>query len=212
MTTHVALLIVDVQNDFLPGGALAVAEGDSILPTVYSLVDSDQYDVIVASKGWHPQGHVSFASTHGAPAFSAKEVAGLNEEGTVTQMLWPDHCVQGSEGSELEAGLKRRLEALGDKVKTVHKGKQAGVDSYSAFADNQYMAFTGLARVLHERGIRKVDIVGLATDYCVRATAIDAAKFGFETSVVSAGTMAVGGAGRKAEVLAELGRWGCRIV
>lgn len=212
MTTQTALLVVDVQNDFLPGGALAVAEGDSILPTVYSLVESDQYDVIVASKDWHPQGHVSFASTHGAPPFTAKEVPKLNEEGTVTQMLWPDHCVQGSPGSELEAGLKRRLEALGEKVTVVCKGTQAGVDSYSAFADNQYMAFTELARVLHEQGIRKVDVVGLATDYCVRATAIDAAKFGFATAVVAAGTMAVGGAGRKAEVLAELGRWGCRIV
>lgn len=103
---------------------------------------------------------MSFASTHGGQAFTPKEVPRLHEDGTVTQMLWPDHCVQGSRGSELEAGLRERLGGLGDKVKIVLKGTHLGVDSYSAFADNQYASFTALSKILHERGVGDVHIVG----------------------------------------------------
>ncbi|KZW04232.1 Isochorismatase hydrolase [Exidia glandulosa HHB12029] len=212
MTGKSCLLLVDIQNDFLPGGALAVGDGDKILPTVYSLVESGEFDLIVASKDYHPEGHVSFASTHGGEVFTPKEVPKLREQGTVTQMLWPDHCVQGTRGSELEAGLQTRLDRLGgDKVKTVHKGRHALVDSYSAFADNQYTAFTALSRILHENGITDVHIVGLATDYCVRATAIDSCKFGFRTTVHAAGVRGVDG-GREGEVLEELAGWGCMVV
>jgi len=210
----IALVIVDAQNDFLPGGSLAVPGGDAILPVTYELLDNyhSEFDLIVASLDYHPQGHVSFASTHSKELFSQIEVPSLHSDTEkYVQVMWPDHCVQGSKGCELEKGVQERLDKLGDKVKYVRKGYDPKVDSYSAFADNQYTKFTPLSQILHTNNISELVIVGLATDYCVRATSIDARKFGFAVQVVRDGVRAV-----KQEnsdmILAELERWGCKIV
>jgi len=211
---HTALLLVDVQNDFLPPmGSLAVSGGRDILPVIHQLLgDPSRYDLVVATQDHHPPGHISFASTHGAPPFTVMNVPKLKSEGETTpQMLWPDHCVQNTKGWEIEAGVQGRLRELGDKVRYIHKGANIGVDSYSGFADNLYTSFTSLPGLLYTNGIKDLVIVGLATDYCVRATAIDACKFGFRTRVVKDAVSAVDGS-REDVVLKELERWGCEIV
>jgi len=210
----IALVVVDAQNDFLPGGSLAVSDGDAILPVVYELLDKyhSGFDLIVASLDYHPQGHVSFASTHSKELFSQIEVPNLHSDAEkCTQVMWPDHCVQGTKGCELEQGVQERLDKLGDKVKYVRKGYDPKVDSYSAFADNQYTKFTPLAEILHVNKISELIIVGLATDYCVRATSIDACKFGFGVQVVRDGVRAVSQENAE-KVLGELERWGCKVV
>ncbi|KZO93723.1 nicotinamidase [Calocera viscosa TUFC12733] len=205
-----ALLLVDIQNDFLPpDGSLAVAEGRDILPHVYRLLAEGKWDLVVASQVDHPHGHVSFASTHGAEPFTSIPVPKLHSPGeTVLQMLWPDHCVQGTHGCEFEAGLKKKL---GEDVVVIQKGTNVAVDAYSAFADNQYAFFTPLIKSLHSAGIHTVVVVGLATDYCVKFTAIDSCKFGFRTLVVKE---AVRGVDSKAtqQVFGELQEWGCELV
>ncbi|KAH7105525.1 Isochorismatase-like protein [Auriculariales sp. MPI-PUGE-AT-0066] len=164
----------------------------------------------------HPEGHVSFASTHGAELFSVRQVPRLNGTPgveTLAQVMWPDHCVQGSHGSELEDGLQKLLERETTKAKTkyVHKGSDPSLDSYSAFADNEYSKFTDMGRILYEGAVKEVHVIGLATDYCVRATAIDARKFGFSTVVHADGVRAVDG-GRQEMVLDEMRGWGCQVV
>ncbi|CAE6439842.1 unnamed protein product [Rhizoctonia solani] len=164
---------------------------------------------------YHPIGHVSFASAHpGAEPYTSIQVPKLNSNETVEQMLWPDHCVQETHGCEIEEGVQKRLEKLqksGKVVEYIKKGANQLVDSYSAFADNQYMAFTPLVRLVYTHQIDKLVVVGLATDYCVRATAIDARKFGFATEVVQAGIRAVF-PDNAAAVLQELESWGCSVV
>ncbi|CAE6492077.1 unnamed protein product [Rhizoctonia solani] len=211
-----ALMLVDIQYDFLPpNGSLAVANGTAILPTVYDLLDHTDFDAYFASQDYHPIGHVSFASAHpGAEAYTSTQVPKLNSNETVEQMLWPDHCVQGTHGCEIEEGVQKRLEKLrksGKVVEYIKKGANLRVDSYSAFADNQYMAFTPLVRLVYTHQIDKLVVVGLATDYCVRATAIDSRKFGISTEVVQAGVRAVF-PDNAAAVLQELESWGCSIV
>lgn len=213
MKPKTALILVDIQYDFLPpDGSLAVNEGNQILEPTYKLLDNarEYFDLVVASQDYHPVSHVSFASTHGKDPFTAIEVPKLHSEETITQMLWPDHCVQGSKGCELEAGIQTRLDKLSDMVQYIRKGDNIAVDSYSAFADNQYISFTPLTRALHAAEITDVVICGLATDYCVRATAIDACKFGFKTIVLVDAVRAVDGSQNEA-VLAELQRWGCEM-
>ncbi len=173
-----ALIVVDVQLDFLPGGALAVANGERILAPLAALMQSGRYRDIVATQDWHPPGHVSFASRHPPrKQYEAIELYGR------TQVLWPDHCVAGTAGASLHPALPwERASAI------VRKGMNAAVDSYSAFRNN-YDAHgerpaTGLAGYLRELGITKVHVCGLARDYCVRATAEDAAELGFETTVL----------------------------
>ncbi|KDQ56964.1 hypothetical protein JAAARDRAFT_178399 [Jaapia argillacea MUCL 33604] len=209
-----ALLIVDVQYDFI-SGSLAVKQAEAILPVVYDLLDQqNRWDLVVASQDYHPAGHVSFASTHNATPFQRVRlphpILGDHPD-TIAQMLWPDHCVQGSKGCEIEEGVRSRLDKLGSKVHIVQKGCDPIVDSYSAFASNHYVRFTELPKILFSRDIRKLTVVGLATDYCVRATAIDARKFNFEVDVVRAGVRAVD-SDKENDVLGELEKWGCNII
>lgn len=167
-----ALILVDIQNDFCPGGALAVQEGDRIVPLVNRL--APRFDLVVATQDWHPAGHGSFASSHpGAAPGTLGELAGL------PQVFWPDHCVQGSPGAAFHPELDLRpVEAI------FRKGTDPAIDSYSGFFDNGHRKSTGLAGYLKEKGVDEVTVVGLATDYCVKFTALDAAKQGFRTTVV----------------------------
>lgn len=171
-----ALLLVDIQNDFLPGGALAVPNGDAILPTVQRLIHLP-FDRIVTTQDWHPPGHISFASTHQKPI-------GTLIEG---QMLWPDHCVQGTKGADhpSELHLEKHTHL------TIYKGTDKEVDSYSGFYDNARKGETGLHVALQEAGIDTLYVAGLATDYCVKATVLDACELGYTTFVVREGCRGV---------------------
>ncbi|MFT5029248.1 MAG: nicotinamidase/pyrazinamidase [Candidatus Binatia bacterium] len=169
-----ALIIVDVQNDFCPGGALAVPDGHLIVPIINDLQANGKFDVIVATQDWHPKNHGSFASTH--PGKSPGDIVRL---GTLPQILWPDHCVQFTPGAEFVSTLNT------DKIeKIVQKGTDTEIDSYSGLNDNGHQTSTGLGEFLKEKGVTDVHIAGLATDYCVKFTALDSAAFGFKTSVV----------------------------
>jgi nicotinamidase/pyrazinamidase len=166
-----ALIIVDVQNDFCPGGALAVNDGDSVVPVVNRL--QEFVDLVVATKDWHPDNHGSFASQH--PGKSPGDLITL---GGLSQVLWPDHCVQGTAGAEFHAALDTT------RIKRVfEKGTRVGVDSYSGFFDNGRKYRTGLDAYLKQEGVTDVWVVGLATDYCVKYTALDAADCGYATQV-----------------------------
>lgn len=172
------LIAVDVQHDFLPGGALAVAEGDAILAPLADLMAGDRYPFIVATQDWHPPGHASFASSHpGRRVFDQIELHGH------PQTLWPDHCVQGTPGACLHEGLPlERVAAI------VRKGMDPAVDSYSTFRNNWDASgsrpATGLAGLLRERGVEEVWVAGLARDYCVLWSAEDAADAGFTVHVL----------------------------
>ena len=167
------LLLIDIQNDFLPGGALAVPEGDLIVPVVNGLMP--QFDLIVATQDWHPADHGSFAVNHpGRSAFEQIELAGL------PQTLWPVHCVQNTGGALFAPGLNTRLI---DKV--FPKGMNARIDSYSGFFDNGHRAATGMSEWLKSRSVTELSVVGLATDYCVKFTVIDALREGFRVRVIA---------------------------
>jgi len=166
-----ALIVVDVQNDFCPGGALAVPDGDAVVPVVNRLMGLA--DVVVATQDWHPPDHGSFASNH-----PGKRVYDTIDLGGLPQVLWPDHCVQGSAGAELRAGLAAQRIA-----RVFRKGSDPTVDSYSGFFDNARRRSTGLGDWLREQGIEAALVVGLATDYCVQYTALDAVSLGFATTV-----------------------------
>ena len=196
-----ALILVDLQNDFCPGGALPVPEGDQIMPLVNRL--QGHFDLVVATQDRHPAGHGSFAVNHdgGKPGEMA-ELAGL------PQMLWPSHCVEGTPGAEFHPALD--TSRIGH---VVAKGADPTVDSYSGFFDNGRRNDTGLGGWLRERGIDAVDVCGLALDYCVKFTAIDAARLGFCTSVVVDACRAVDvHAGDGDRALEELRRAGVAIV
>jgi len=170
-----ALLLIDVQLDFMPGGALAVPEGDAIVAGLNAAqARTDVYDLVVATQDWHPLGHRSFASSHpGQALFSEIEWQGL------PQRLWPDHCVQGTAGAALHPGLDlNRVEAI------FRKGTDPDLDSYSAFFDNGHRRATGLAAYLRARGITQVAVAGLASDYCVYFSAKDALQEGFGVTVL----------------------------
>jgi nicotinamidase/pyrazinamidase len=167
-----SLILVDVQNDFLPGGALAVANGDEIIPVVNRL--QSVFPLVVATQDWHPANHGSFATNHsGKKPFEQIELNGL------PQTLWPVHCVQGTKGAELATGLNRKRIS-----RVFQKGTDPGVDSYSGFFDNGHRHATGLGEWLRGRGITEVYICGLATDYCVKFTALDAVGAGFKTHLI----------------------------
>jgi len=174
-----ALLVVDVQNDFCAGGALAVPEGDAVVAPINALMD--RFDVVVASLDYHPPGHGSFASSH--PGKRVGETVFLNG---ANQTLWPDHCVSDTYGSELHEDLDN------DSItKFVLKGMDPKVDSYSAFKDNVRVGDTGLAQWLRDEGVTQVYVTGLALDYCVKFTALDAVAEGFDTTVIADATRAV---------------------
>lgn len=205
MPGRTALIVVDVQPDFLPGGSLAVEDGDRILPGVARLMESDDFAVEVATQDWHPSDHVSFASNHnGKEPFDTIELHGH------PQVLWPDHCVQGSSGAALHAELPwDRVDAV------IRKGIDPRVDSYSGFRNNWGPGgdrpSTGLAGYLRDREVDRVVVCGLARDYCVRWTAEDAAREGFDTTVVWDLTRSVDPSGDD-ELRSELEDQGVRVV
>jgi len=174
-----ALILVDIQNDFLPGGALAVPRGDEVVPVANRV--QPVFDLVVATQDWHPPRHGSFASTRpGRKPGEVDELAGLS------QVLWPDHCVQGSRGAEFAPGLEmNRVEAI------FRKGTDPSIDSYSGFFDNGHRKSTGLGDYLRGRAANDVYVLGLATDYCVKFTALDARKLGFRTFLVQDGSRGV---------------------
>ncbi|EON76636.1 Nicotinamidase [Lunatimonas lonarensis] len=175
MTTSVkksALIIVDVQNDFLPGGALAVREGDRVIPVINAL--QAKFELIVATQDWHPADHGSFAANHpGKVPGQFVVLAGID------QVLWPVHCVQGSKGADFHPDLVQT-----HWKKVFRKGSNPQVDSYSGFYDNNRMGDTGMADFLKEQGVEEVFVVGIATDYCVKFTVLDALSEGFATWLV----------------------------
>jgi nicotinamidase/pyrazinamidase len=198
---HDALLVVDLQHDFLPGGALAVAEGDRIVEPIARLAPA--FTTVVATQDWHPRGHVSFASAHaGKQPFQVLALAQGPQE------LWPDHCVQGTPGAAIHPGFPDAAATI-----LLRKGTRSEVDSYSAFRENVgpdgTRPTTGLGAWLKARGIRRVYVTGLARDFCVRATAVDAAAEGLEAVVLDDLTRAVFPA-RRAEVDAVLAAAGVR--
>ncbi len=161
-----ALLLIDIQNGFCPGGDLPVPGGDQVVPVANKLIDSGQYDLIIASQDWHPAGHGSFASAH--PGKKPFEIGMLSGK---PQMMWPDHCVQNTEDAAFHPDLHM---AAVDFIQ--QKGQNPAVDSYSAFRDNDQAALTGLAAYLRNKGITELDLCGLATDYCVKFSALDAVE------------------------------------
>ena len=171
-----ALLLIDIQNDFLPGGRLAVPAGDAIIPLANAL--QPQFDLVVATQDWHPAGHQSFASSHaGRAPFDQIDLHGL------PQVLWPDHCTQASAGAALASSLDtKRIEAI------FRKGTNVEIDSYSAFFDNGHRKSTGLADYLRGRGVTDVFVAGLAGDYCVYYSALDALAAGFAVAVITDAT------------------------
>jgi nicotinamidase/pyrazinamidase len=172
-TDREVLLVIDVQNDFCPGGALAVPQGDEIIPAVNRLAAA--YAHVILTQDWHPRGHASFASSHpGKSPFETIEVS-YGE-----QVLWPDHCVQGTRGAAFHPGLDIPHAEL-----VLRKGFRSAIDSYSAFRENDHRTVTGLAGYLKERGFERVTLCGLATDFCVGFSAIDGRQAGFEVSVAT---------------------------
>jgi nicotinamidase/pyrazinamidase len=177
------LLIIDVQNDFCGGGALAVGEGDAVVPVVNRL--TERFDHVVLTQDWHPPGHSSFATSHpgSAPFESMTMPYGQ-------QTLWPDHCVQGTSGAAFHPQLATDRAEL-----VIRKGFRSEIDSYSAFYENDRKTPTGLAGYLRERGLQRIFLAGLATDYCVHYSAVDARRLGFDTVLVEAGCRAIDLAG-----------------
>lgn len=180
-----ALILVDIQNDFTPAtadkpaGALAVPDGNAVIAVANRLMPD--YDLVVATQDYHPAGHKSFASEH--PGHAVGDVIDLDG---LHQILWPDHCVQGTPGAELCAELNR------DGIdEVVQKGTDPAIDSYSGFHDNGHRKSTGLAELLRQQGVDAVDVMGLATDYCVKFTALDAVAEGFETRLIAEGCRGV---------------------
>jgi nicotinamidase/pyrazinamidase len=166
-----ALIVIDVQNDFCPGGALAVSDGDAILSGVNALMA--EFGAVVLTQDWHPADHASFAANHpGAAPFSMTEMP------YGPQVLWPSHCVQGSAGAVFHPALDTSRADL-----ILRKGFRPAIDSYSAFFENDHNTQTGLDGYLRDRGISKLVLAGLATDYCVAYSALDAARLGYEVTV-----------------------------
>ncbi|MCL4103849.1 UNVERIFIED_CONTAM: hypothetical protein GTU68_029166 [Idotea baltica] len=174
-----ALILVDVQNDFLPGGALAVPDGDAILPTVNALQKC--FDLVIATQDFHPEGHGSFADSH-----EGKEVYDKIDLNGLEQVLWPVHCVAGTAGAEFSQEL------LTHRLSNVFpKGQDMGIDSYSGFFDNGRRQSTGMGEYLKAEGVDAVFVVGLAADFCVKFTALDAVSLGFQTYLVEDATRGV---------------------
>ena len=167
-----AIIVIDIQNDFCPGGALPVKEGDRIVPVINAVMRN--FDIVIGTQDWHPRNQVSFASNHkGKNVYDQVDINGI------AQTLWPAHCVQGSHGAEFHKDLDTARFNL-----IVRKGTNPGIDSYSAFVENDKKTETGLHGYLEALKIKDVYLCGLATDYCVYFSAMDAVKYGFNTSVI----------------------------
>jgi nicotinamidase/pyrazinamidase len=173
------LLIIDVQNDFCTGGALAVADGEAVVPVINRLAQC--FDHVVLTQDWHPSGHSSFATLH--PGSSPFEVINMPYG---QQTLWPDHCIQGTSGAAFHPQLETKRAEL-----VIRKGFRPEIDSYSAFYENDQRTPTGLAGYLRERGLQRIFLAGLATDFCVYYSAMDACRLGFATVVVDSGCRAI---------------------
>ena len=201
-----ALILVDLQNDFLPGGALAVPHGDEVLPVAARL--ATRFQTIVATQDWHPPGHQSFAAEHAGRAIG--EVIELDG---LPQVLWPVHCVQGTRGAEFAAGADGAPIVDPARVAAVfQKGTNPRIDSYSGFFDNGHRQATGLGDWLLARGVDEVVVLGLATDYCVKWTALDAVRLGFRVTFVADASRGVELApGDVAAAIAEMAAAGVRI-
>lgn len=174
-----ALVLVDIQNDFMPSGALPVPDGDAVVAVANML--APRFSLVVATQDWHPADHGSFASAH--PGAAPGDVIDL---GGVEQVLWPDHCVQNTPGASFHSALD-----VGAVDHVVRKGTDREIDSYSAFYDNGHRKDTGLAEFLRARGVAELVVCGLATDYCVKFTALDALGLGFGVTVIADGCRAV---------------------
>jgi nicotinamidase/pyrazinamidase len=200
LTSSDALLIIDLQNDFCPGGALAVPEGDQIVPLVNRL--AQRFEHVILTQDWHPAGHISFASSH----------LGTKPFGTIgvsygTQTLWPDHCVRGTQGADFHPGLDAPHAEL-----ILRKGLRRDIDSYSAFLEDDHTTPTGLASYLRERGLKRLFLCGLAYDFCVRFSAIDGTAAGFECIVIEDATRAVALAGSVEKTNADFADKNVRLV
>lgn len=195
-----ALLIIDVQNDFCPGGALAVTGGDEIVPLINEMQAG--FETVLLTQDWHPADHSSFAANHyRAEPFSVVEMP------YGPQVLWPTHCVQGSEGARFHPDLMTDRADL-----VIRKGFRPAIDSYSAFFENDHETVTGLHGYLGERGIGSLTLVGLATDYCVKFSAVDAARLGYEVRVVKAACRGIDLDGSLEAAMTEMRAAGVAIV
>ena len=177
------LLVIDVQNDFCSGGALAVADGDAVVPFINRL--AERFGHVALTQDWHPAGHSSFATSH--PGSSPFQTISMPYG---QQTLWPDHCIQGTPGSAFHPQLQTQRAQL-----VVRKGFRSAIDSYSAFFENDRRTPTGLAGYLRDRGLKRVFLVGLATDFCVHYSAVDARRLGFDAVLIEAGCRAIDLAG-----------------
>ena len=194
-----ALIVIDVQNDFCPGGALAVAGGDEIVPMANRLIG--EFDHVILTQDWHPAGHSSFASTH-----SGKNPFDTMEMPYGTQTLWPDHCVQGTQGAAFHPDLEWTKAEL-----VIRKGFRPAIDSYSAFFENDRTTPTGLAGYLRERGISDLTLVGLATDFCVAYSSLDAVRSGFKATVLLDACRAIDLGGSLAAMKDEMAKAGVTL-
>jgi len=195
-----ALLIVDMQNDFCPGGALAVPEGDAIVPQINEL--SAAFGSVLQTQDWHPEGHQSFASSH--PDHAPYDVVEVDYG---EQVLWPDHCVQGTKGAAFHPDLNTT-----DTELIIRKGFRPEIDSYSAFYENDGTTATGLAGYLRERGIDTLYLCGLATDFCVKWSAVDGRKEGFDVYVIEDATRGIDQDGSLAQAWDAMNEAGVQII
>lgn len=194
-----ALVVIDVQNDFCPGGALAVPDGDAVVPVINRMIARSAH--VLMTQDWHPAGHSSFATSHaGAQPFTNREMPYGD------QTLWPDHCVQGSPGAEFHADLQWTRAEL-----VIRKGFRAEVDSYSAFFENDRATPTGLTGYLRDRGIEDLVLAGLATDFCVGFSALDAVAQGFKVTVAMDGCRAIDLDGSLAAMTRRMDEAGVRL-
>src|SRR6516164_11736103 len=193
------LIVVDMQNDFCPGGALAVPQGDEIVPTVNRL--AAEFAHVILTQDWHPPGHASFASSHpGKQPFDAVDLS------YGVQILWPDHCVQGTQGAAFHPGLDVQHAEL-----VLRKGFRSTIDSYSAFRENDRRTPTGLANYLREREFERITLCGLATDFCVLFSAIDAREAGFEVSLAASACRAIDVDGSLARAMRSMSKAGVTV-
>lgn len=200
ITSMDVLLVIDVQNDFCPGGALAVADGDAVIDPIHPV--ASKFGHIVLTQDWHPAGHSSFASAHaGKHPFEQIEVS------YGTQTLWPDHCVQGSKGSEFHPALHLPQAEL-----ILRKGFRPHIDSYSAFFENDRVTATGLAGYLRERGFTRIFLAGLAYDFCVGYSALDARRLGFDAIILRDACRAIDLNGSVAEIESEFAQAGVVLI
>ncbi|HKI47155.1 MAG TPA: bifunctional nicotinamidase/pyrazinamidase [Balneolales bacterium] len=196
----IALLIIDVQKDFCPGGSLAVPDGDKVVPVINKLID--KFDHVLQTQDWHTPGHHSFASAH-----EGKDPFDTIRMNYGEQTLWPDHCIQGTDGASFHPDLQTTKSEM-----IIRKGFRGEIDSYSAFFENDHQTSTGLTGYLRERGIQQLYLVGLATDFCVKWSAIDGRKQGFQVYVIEDGVRGIDIDGSVAKAWREMEQIGVKRI